>query len=345
MKFVGHGRLIRNQCSGLIITKRAVIVLTLICTLVALSCFEVYFILHCDLEQTSKLVMTKDNKYIPKVGSFPAKVPTFRELSPRNCIIRDNVIDCPDIHYQGYSLLRQIQLKIIRMLVVFDLLCRKHDIKYWLYSGTLLGAVRHGAIIPWDNDVDVGMLRADYERFLTVANELPRDIFVQNTQTDPHFHIFQGNTAKLRDRTSCYCLCVRYGCKRHDGLMLDIFVYDKSSKRGDIYDKSSKEKDEYLYECSYRKMDWYTETDLFPLREVSFEGYTFYAPNKIGSVLTRHYGNITEFPPESKRCPSKGYIGHPWYSCEAVGRMEEANKKRVIQESRISNDWILYYVY
>lgn len=75
---------------------------------------------------------------------------------------------------------RQEQLKcvLVRLLKIFDYICKKHDIDYWLDYGTLLGAIRQKGFIPWDNDIDIGILRADYELFLEKGvKELPRDIF------------------------------------------------------------------------------------------------------------------------------------------------------------------------
>ena len=73
---------------------------------------------------------------------------------------------------------------MLRILKVVDHICRRHQIPYWLCSGTLLGAVRHGGFIPWDDDLDIAMLREDYERFLAVAGcELPPDMFLQTKET------------------------------------------------------------------------------------------------------------------------------------------------------------------
>ena len=62
------------------------------------------------------------------------------------------------------SLLRRMQHRMTEMLVEIDKICRRHDLKYWLCSGTLLGCVRHGGYIPWDDDLDIEMLREDYEK-------------------------------------------------------------------------------------------------------------------------------------------------------------------------------------
>ena len=60
------------------------------------------------------------------------------------------------------SQLRKHQLRMLEILVVIDKICRKHQIPYWLSSGTLIGAVRHNGFIPWDDDLDIEMMRNDY---------------------------------------------------------------------------------------------------------------------------------------------------------------------------------------
>lgn len=70
--------------------------------------------------------------------------------------------------------LRQLQLVELEVLLAIDELCARYDIPYFLDSGSALGAMRHGGFIPWDDDVDIGMLREDYERFVAIASdELP----------------------------------------------------------------------------------------------------------------------------------------------------------------------------
>ena len=95
----------------------------------------------------------------------------------------------PDNRQEGETVLRQAQLVMLRMLKIIDYICRKHDISYWMCSGTLLGAVRHKGFIPWDDDLDICMIREDYERFVEIAvNEFPEDMMLQTRETDPHYH-------------------------------------------------------------------------------------------------------------------------------------------------------------
>lgn len=84
--------------------------------------------------------------------------------------------------------LKTIQNKGLQMLLAVDRLCNKYDLSYFLDSGTLLGAVRHGGFIPWDDDVDLAMPRDDYERFLDLAkHNLPGHYFVQTNDSDASF--------------------------------------------------------------------------------------------------------------------------------------------------------------
>ena len=91
---------------------------------------------------------------------------------------------------------RKMQLTQLDMLVDFDRVCRKHGINYVIFTGTLLGAVRHKGFIPWDDDADIGILREDYEKFKKVSNELnPEICYFQNHETDPEYRWEYG---KLR---------------------------------------------------------------------------------------------------------------------------------------------------
>ncbi len=68
--------------------------------------------------------------------------------------------------------LRRLQIAELGILEAIDRVCRENGIMYFIDSGTVLGARRHGGFIPWDDDIDLGMPRDDFERFLEVAPRL-----------------------------------------------------------------------------------------------------------------------------------------------------------------------------
>ena len=84
--------------------------------------------------------------------------------------------------------IKTVQRKGLRILLEVDAICKTNGITYFLEGGTLLGAVRHQGFIPWDDDIDITMLREDYELFINKAKEeLPSRYFLQTTFDDPHF--------------------------------------------------------------------------------------------------------------------------------------------------------------
>lgn len=118
--------------------------------------------------------------------------------------------------------LRKIQLRLLYILVEIDNICRKHNIKYWIDFGTLLGAVRHKGFIPWDDDIDVTMPSEDYRRFMEIApKELPDTLFLQTKETDPSYRLLIN---KVRDKNSLYITKHEDFTRDYNkGLYIDIF--------------------------------------------------------------------------------------------------------------------------
>lgn len=123
--------------------------------------------------------------------------------------------------------LRKAQLKMLAMLEVIDKICIKHQLEYWLDAGTLLGAIRHQGFIPWDDDMDIAMPRASYEKFLRIAPaELPDSIWLQTAHSDPGFYNM-ATPLKIRDRNSRLIETHEKGNEPYiQGIFIDVFVYD-----------------------------------------------------------------------------------------------------------------------
>lgn len=113
----------------------------------------------------------------------------------------------------------------IEMLEEVKRICEKYNIIYLADSGTLLGAIRHNGFIPWDDDIDLGMTRDMYEKFLEVApKELNPKFFLQHTKSEKHYFCPH---AQIRCYGTTMLLGDDYKKNKNKGIFIDIFVYDK----------------------------------------------------------------------------------------------------------------------
>lgn len=128
---------------------------------------------------------------------------------------------------QDLKELHAIQLDLLHTL---DAICKKHNIRYSLFAGSALGAVRHQGFIPWDDDLDVVMPRPEYERFLRVAGqEIDKDKYFLQCEFSPHWPMF---FSKLRAQNTTYL--ERYhprDWQTNMGIYIDIFPCDNLADR------------------------------------------------------------------------------------------------------------------
>ncbi len=234
---------------------------------------------------------------------------------------------------EGSDLRRQ-QMRMLEILLHIDKICKEHNIKYWLSSGTMLGAVRHGGFIPWDDDLDIEMMREDYLKFEKVFKETD-DYILQTHKNDT---LYLGPYAKVRDKHSI--LIEHYDGEqyKYKGVFVDVFPMEYTHKfmsfityvpiwlmqkfSGRCLNSKAKTAIfKILKHCyfiiiallrvlmrvipgkqlCYSYGTWcYKEdrerTEVFPLGMVEFEGYKFPAPGNADGYLRRLYGNYMQIP-------------------------------------------------
>ena len=112
------------------------------------------------------------------------------------------------------------------MLVELDRICTKNKIQYFLVGGTLLGAIRHKGFIPWDDDIDVGMLRDDYEKFVECCKkDLDGEYWLANAETEednPNLYY------KMKTHGTEYIEAISRKSNSSKEIFIDIFPYDAS---------------------------------------------------------------------------------------------------------------------
>lgn len=241
------------------------------------------------------------------------------------------------------STLRNHQLRMLEMLKYIDTICKKHDIKYWLCSGTLIGAVRHEGFIPWDDDVDIEMLKEDYEKFVRVMEKEPHTNYaLQTHKTDFNYFL---PYAKLRDLHS-----IIHEERNHDsyykfhGCFIDIFIIEPSSSlflsrvANTIWkvlllssDKLNKHIRKFYYPIAYSFFYYITFPiikclskwnskgqyrllgcsyykprnikDIFPLQLLPFEDTNLPVPSNYHHYLQKIYGDYMQLPNLDKLNP------------------------------------------
>lgn len=267
--------------------------------------------------------------------------------------------------------LEKLKRAELHILKDFIAVCEKYGLKYFVCWGTAIGAVRHKGFIPWDDDIDVGMLREDYEKFARIARkEMSDHYYVTTPKTMKNY---ASGVIKIQRLGTRFVPEFSRTMKCRLCLHIDIFVFDNADEDETVLKKKiNKVRNlskvlflcgspypeipfggvsgtlakgicfmaHYLFQWShlsisklYDRMEKisksanYTDTksvicynclrpmgskmakeDLFPLKEMEFEGITVNVPGNYDKYLTNYYGDYMTLPPKEKRVNHAAYI-------------------------------------
>lgn len=214
--------------------------------------------------------------------------------------------------------LRILQKCDALLLAIFDKLCQKYGLAYWLHWGTLLGAYRHKGFIPWDDDVDIAMPREDINKVIPL---MKKDLNSYGISVEPsRMHPLRG-------------LVLSY-LEKEAGLWIDIFPLDVCTTNDEVNkiysammtyrnffwenkqmseDQLMKKKTEILSTCPNGNIKYYLpamevrkgvtectaylDSDIFPLKKMKFEEYELSVPSKPHDFLRKSFGaDYMNFP-------------------------------------------------
>lgn len=118
---------------------------------------------------------------------------------------------------------RDLQLAELSILQEFLKICEKYHLRYFMLGGTFLGAIRHKGFIPWDDDIDIGMPRQDYEKFILLSNKLPQNLGILNFKTTEKYDNY---IIKIIDKSIKFKRTDTLNENKIFNLWIDIFPLD-----------------------------------------------------------------------------------------------------------------------
>jgi lipopolysaccharide cholinephosphotransferase len=233
--------------------------------------------------------------------------------------------------------LKEVQTVLISMMETIHTICKENNIPYFLSDGSLLGSIRHRGFIPWDDDIDIGMLRKDYNRFKKVLKTSLPDIYkVESYNLNTHG---KHNWLKVMYLENFHW--VDSDGNRYKGISIDIFPFDFVPEKGqlslpgqifnrlsriyypkkingpkpfihfilnrlklyNLYSPFNKETKTITYglETPFYGWRFFDLDEIFPLKTGTFEGREFTIPKNPDYYLKTVYGDYMKVPDEADR--------------------------------------------
>ena len=218
------------------------------------------------------------------------------------------------------GLLRDIQLANLGILKWFDKFCKDNQLEYFLFAGSALGQVRHKGIIPWDDDIDLGMLRDDYEKVLVLLDK-DKDypvyaehfsgqnndgfiIKIKHRKSDKFFvDIFAldytGKSISIEEQKA-FTKEIKENRKQISKLKKESKLDDLLNMRDKYIDYNAQQENTDILlgvEWGHSEPNWFLRYDtVYPIKDVVFEDITFKSMAKPEQYLSDYYGNYMDYP-------------------------------------------------
>lgn len=210
-------------------------------------------------------------------------------------------------------MLRRVQLTQLEIAREIKRVCEENDIRFFLLGGTYLGAVRHQGFIPWDDDMDLGMLRGEYEKFCRIAPEkLGPDYCLQTWYTEPNYGLPFG---KVMKRGTVYLESKKSRRLQENGIYVDIFPFDSVPQDLQQRQKLAKQLLRLyrlrLMKCGYKP--WMEEDKVLWHKRLGYLFYQFQALFCGKQALARDYDALAEAQPDTDTVSEQSGMAQPLY--------------------------------
>lgn len=210
-------------------------------------------------------------------------------------------------------MLRRVQLTQLEIAREIKRVCEENDIRFFLLGGTYLGAVRHQGFIPWDDDMDLGMLRGEYEKFCRIAPEkLGPDYCLQTWYTEPNYGLPFG---KVMKRGTVYLESKKSRRLQENGIYVDIFPFDSVPQDLQQRQKLAKHLLRLyrlrLMKCGYKP--WMEEDKVLWHKRLGYLVYQLQALFCGKQALARDYDALAEAQPDTDTVSEQSGMAQPLY--------------------------------
>ena len=211
---------------------------------------------------------------------------------------------------------KKIQKLEIEIIKEIDRIAKKYNINYFLIAGSLIGCIRNGGFIPWDDDLDISMPRKDYEKFIEVCKYELNDRFILDSRENNIY--YYRLAAKVRIKNTKYIQDDLINYKGNQGIWVEkivVFIFSifsikkLNNLQKKIMTKNNNKNYEYFVNLSSRygyKKYIYKKSDWLPTKNKKFENINLPVPNNYDLILKGVYGNYMKIPPKEKQ-----YIHNP----------------------------------